>query len=433
MRPNEDIKKLIAGLKINPSAELDARVHSVIDNALADKTKIQSAQFRPSIWRIIMRSPITKLAMAAVVIITVGLAIYYFAGEGTQRCCAWTQIADKVSQIKTCVYSMHLQQTGGPIGQKGQQIESKVYISSDYGQRMETYIDGNIMQQMYIPADGNAMIMVIPSEKKYMRMVLTDKARAKTKNQTQDPRTMVTQMVSGMTGEHKELGKETINGVEVQGIEVNNPPAFVTIYNNFIGRLWVDVATKYPVRMEIETEIGTGEQKINILMVMDNFEWGEDLDPAIFEPNIPADYTTMGELKIPAQDEASAIEGLRLFAEMTDGHYPSQMNVMTLTKESAEAYGKKLGAAITKPSDEQTQQMMAEMMKFQAPVLFYTKLGRDGNDPMYYGKDVKTGDANTVLMRWKISDGTYRVIYGDLSAENVTAEKLKEMEQAAQK
>ena len=78
------------------------------------------------------------------------------------------------------------------------------------------------------------------------------------------------------------------------------------------------------------------------------------------------------------------------------------------------------------------QQMMAEMMKFQAPVLFYTKLGRDGNDPAYYGKDVKAGDANTVLMRWKISDGTYRVIYGDLSAENVTAEKLKEMEQAAQ-
>ena len=68
----------------------------------------------------------------------------------------------------------------------------------------------------------------------------------------------------------------------------------------------------------------------------------------------------------------------------------------------------------------------------QAPVLFYTKLGQDGKDPAYYGKDVKAGDANAVLMRWKISDGTYRVIYGDLSAENITAEKLKEMEQAAQ-
>jgi hypothetical protein len=66
-------------------------------------------------------------------------------------------------------------------------------------------------------------------------------------------------------------------------------------------------------------------------------------------------------------------------------------------------------------------------------VFFYVKLGRDGNDPAYYGKDVNVGDANTVLMRWKISEGNYRVIYGDLSAENVTAEKLKQMEQAAQK
>jgi hypothetical protein len=105
---------------------------------------------------------------------------------------------------------------------------------------------------------------------------------------------------------------------------------------------------------------------------------------------------------------------------------------MTLSKESAEIYGKKLGAKGTKPTDEQMQQMTTTMMKFQSPVLFYIKLGRDGNDPAYYGQDVKAGDANAVLMRWKISNDTYRVIYGDLSAENVTAEKLKEMERAAQ-
>jgi len=135
---------------------------------------------------------------------------------------------------------------------------------------------------------------------------------------------------------------------------------------------------------------------------------------------------------MPGQDEASAIEGLRLFSEMTDGNYPSQMNVMTLTKESAEVLGRKFGAAKTKPTDEQIQQITAKAVKFQAPVLFYTKLTRDGNDPAYYGKDVTPGDANTVLMRWKISQGAYRVIYGDLSAENVTTEKLKEIERAAQ-
>jgi hypothetical protein len=379
-----------------------------------------------NIWRSIMRSPITKLAMAAVVIITVGLAIYYFAGGGTKSCCAWPLIADKVAQIKTCVCRIHIQQSGGAVGQKGQQIESKMYISSDYGYRTETSLDGNVMQQMYMNPGEKAMIIVMPTEKKYMRMVLTDDYLPKMKSQMQDPRYALTRF---MTGQLKELGKDVIDGVEVKGIEVVNPPAVSGIYNNFTGRTWVDVATEYPVRIEIDTEIGTGADKMKMLMVMDEFDWGAELDPGIFEPNIPADYTMMAEMKMPGHDEASAIEGLRLFAEMTDGHYPSQMNVMTLTKESAEAYGKKLGATKTKPTDEQTQKMTATMVKFQSPVLFYTKLAQDGNQPAYYGQDVKAGDANAVLMRWKISDDTYRVIFGDLTAENVSTEQLKEMEQ----
>jgi outer membrane lipoprotein-sorting protein len=432
MRPDENIKKLITDLKINPSAELDARVNSSIDNALAERNQFDSTSYRPGTWRIVMRSPITKLAAAAVIIIAVLAGIYYFAGEGTRKCCAWERIADRVEQFKTCIFRMHIQQMGGPFGQKGQQIESKVYLSSDYGYKMETMLEGKVMQQMYMPADDNAMVMVMPSEKKYMRMVLTDEMRTKSKKQMQDPRTMVTQMVSGMSGQYKELGKEKINGVEVQGIEVNNPPGFQGVYNNFMGRLWVDVDTEYPVRMEIEAEIGTGEQKINMVMVMDGFEWSAELSPDLFKPDIPADYTMMAEMKMPGQDEASAIEGLRLFAEMTDGNYPSQMNVMTLTRETAEIFGKKFGANKTKPSDEQVQEMTAKAMKVQAPVLFYAKLGQDGKGPVYYGKGVKAGDANAVLMRWKNSDDTYRVIYGDLSAESVTDEKLKEMEQASQ-
>ena len=445
MRPNEDIKKLITGLKINPSPDLDTRVHNAIDDALAERKRIESAyrpfddtpptttfegrQGKPNIWRIIMRSPITKLAMAAVIIIAVLVGIYVITGKTpVVTCCAWAQIADKVAQIKTCIYNMHLRQSGGPLGQKVQEVESKIYISSDYGQRIETSLDGNVFQQVYVMADSNAEVLVMPSEKKYMRLVLTGDTQSKLKAQMQDPRDTITKF---MTGPFKDLGKDTINGVEVKGIEVNNPPAVRGVYNNFIGRTWVDVATGYPVRIEIETEIGTGADTTKMLMVMDGFEWGTELDPGIFEPNIPSDYKMMAEMKLPAQDEASAIEGLRTFAELSDGHYPSQMNVMTLTKESAEIYGKKLGAKGTKPTDEQMQQMTAAMMKVQAPVLFYSKLGQDGKDPAYYGKDVNASDANTVLMRWKISDDTYRVIYGDLSAENVTAEKLKEMEQAA--
>ena len=126
MRPDEKIKKLIADLKTNPSAELDARVHNAIDNALDKGNQSDSTSYRPSIWRIVMRSPITKLAMAAVVIIAAGLAIHYFAGEGAQKCCAWERIADKVAQIKTCVYRQHQRQSGGTFDQKNLQFEAKI-------------------------------------------------------------------------------------------------------------------------------------------------------------------------------------------------------------------------------------------------------------------------------------------------------------------
>jgi hypothetical protein len=408
-----------------------------IENAVMDRIireqafklrKANQDKQHVNIWRLIMRNRIVQLAAAAAIIIAILVGIYFITGKTPAvTCCAWAKIADKVQQFKTCVCRIHIQQSGGAVGQKGQQIESKMYISSDYGYRTETSLDGNVMQQMYMNPGEKAMIIVMPSDKKYMRMVLTDDYLPKMKSQMQDPRYALTRF---MTGQFKELGKDVIGGVEVKGIEVVNPPAVSGIYNNFIGRTWVDVATEYPVRIEIDTEIGTGADKMKMLMVMDDFEWGAELDPGIFEPNIPADYTMMSEMKMPGHDEASAIEGLRLFAEMTDGNYPSQMNVMTLTKESAEAYGKKLGATKTKPTDEQTQQMTATMVKFQSPVLFYIKLTQDGNDPAYYGKDVTPGDANAVLMSWKISDDTYRVIFGDLSVENVTAEQLRKMEQA---
>jgi hypothetical protein len=51
-----------------------------------------------------------------------------------------------------------------------------------------------------------------------------------------------------------------------------------------------------------------------------------------------------------------------------------------------------------------------------------------GKDSAYYGKVVTPKDADKILMRWKVSDNEYRVIYGDLHAETVTPEKLAELE-----
>ena len=112
----------------------------------------------------------------------------------------------------------------------------------------------------YVNPEEKVVVTMLMSQKKYMRAMLTDEMADQMKKETHDPRDMLTKF---MSDPYKELGKDTINGVEVRGIEVNNPPSVRGIYNNYIGRMWVDVATEYPVRTEIETETGTGEQKIN--------------------------------------------------------------------------------------------------------------------------------------------------------------------------
>ena len=45
-----------------------------------------------------------------------------------------------------------------------------------------------------------------------------------------------------------------------------------------------------------------------------------------------------------------------------------------------------------------------------------------------YGEFVTPKDADLVLMRWKVSDNEYRVIFGDRHAETVTVEVLEELE-----
>jgi len=67
-------------------------------------------------------------------------------------------------------------------------------------------------------------------------------------------------------------------------------------------------------------------------------------------------------------------------------------------------------------------------MPIRALGRFYGLLQWDKKDPAYYGKTVTPKDADKVLMRWKVSDNEYRVIYGDLHAETVTLEKLAELE-----
>jgi hypothetical protein len=53
----------------------------------------------------------------------------------------------------------------------------------------------------------------------------------------------------------------------------------------------------------------------------------------------------------------------------------------------------------------------------------YELLIQDGKEVVYYGLSAPH-DSNGVLMHWKVSDGRYKVLFGDLREEEVSAEEL---------
>ena len=119
------------------------------------------------------------------------------------------------------------------------------------------------------------------------------------------------------------------------------------------------------------------------------------------------------------------LEGLRAFAKLTDGKYPSTLAGLTVSQEFYKAYAAKYGRQTQQSEEKQKLQSLQQAL---VVVSFYANLLREEKKPVYYGNRVGPEDVDTVLMRWKISDDKYRVIYGDLTTENVSAEQLAELE-----
>jgi hypothetical protein len=132
----------------------------------------------------------------------------------------------------------------------------------------------------------------------------------------------------------------------------------------------------------------------------------------------------MADLQM-AGDETNVVEGLRFFAEFTGGKYPSDISMITLMQELQDALKAKLAIEPERVLGEKDMQKMASL---QMLFMFYAGLVAENKDPAYNGDRVTAEFPHAVLMRWKVEDGNHRVIFGDLTVEDVTPDELAELE-----
>jgi hypothetical protein len=282
MRSAHDIDNRVKQLHLRASDALDARVHGSIDRALADKQKDTQVVIR----RTIMAHPIVKLAAAAAVVLAGLLGLNIISGPGGGV--AWAAIPDHIKAIDTFVFRLTISVLGKDGAGIGDTHTGRwtFYLSARYGFRMDISGDGTTVS-WYAPPEGDTLTMVIPAEKKWSRTPLPPDQRGKLPKEYKDPAEYINRFLAHG---YRKLGKSVIDGVEVEGIEVTDPPTDGGKLDNGVGRLWVEAQTELPIRIEIE---GTADgQAVRWLM---EFKWSEAVDPAAFEPNIPSDYTPLAQ------------------------------------------------------------------------------------------------------------------------------------------
>jgi len=437
---------LIKKLQLKASAELDKRVHDDISAALTKSEQTKSVQPQPNIWRTIMKSPITKLATAAIVIIAcvIGLSLWRTTSSGI----ALADVLARVEQVKAfrCKVSFTMNDQIAPDKPYQFEVRSTILLSREYGLKVNAETpdpNGGWMPyaETYISDEKKTCVEIAHTKKKYVREELDYYAETQGDQEEDwsDPGTILKAIIAC---KYENLGRSTIDGVEVEGFRTTDPncrsPVSESRWSNpqVDVKLWVDVKTRLPVRFEefsssVDERGNTHSQR----QVVHDVEWDVPFTAAEFEPPpVPDGYEVLDVPRL--NDEETAIQGLKRCIELF-GNYLENISddagakgiIFFAFEKSETSTALRLKEEIKGLTGEEKLDRVSDAGEpiFRL-IWFYVGLVQDKKEPAYYGKTVTPKDADKVLLRWKVSDSEYRVIFGDLRAETVTPEKLAELE-----
>jgi outer membrane lipoprotein-sorting protein len=282
MKTIKDIKKLILTQQIKTDQRTRDKILSGAFaqlDAVAD-TNRHSQPF--SFYQVLLHNRVAHFATVAGIIFAIFITVH-FAGKPITVCSvAVAQVIEKIDNVHTFTYRYYQQILNGEANHKGQ-TETVYYVSPDYGVRLGTYVDGKTEEQTFLLPAEKVKITVIPEEKQYKRDELTGQTFGLA--QQEDPRKLIRQFLSS---KYTDLGCAVISGIECRGIELSNPGFMQDSMKNVVGRLWVNIKTQLPVRMELEgIDLATSKR---VEIVTDEFRWDADLQKDDFGPFIPEDY-----------------------------------------------------------------------------------------------------------------------------------------------
>ena len=139
MSSAEKIKKLFAKSDVTVNSKVDDRIISNALTALEKSEKTQSVSAEPNIWRIIMKSKITKLAAAAMIIVAIIIGVNQFGGSIDLATIAFADISEA---MKNAPWMHNINWGGFESLEKG--IVNELWIGFKTKIQAETWSDGTV-------------------------------------------------------------------------------------------------------------------------------------------------------------------------------------------------------------------------------------------------------------------------------------------------
>jgi Putative zinc-finger len=338
--------------------------------------------------RTIMKSPITRIAAAAAVIIVAALGVHYIMAPSV----TWARVIEPILNAKTVVFDLII----------GREDAGMVSHEIVLGSRIRRTMSNMPNLTMIIDLDKAKLLALDTEAKTAFYADIKGDLEERTRSYIKFVRQIIRQLQDGQV---EQLGEQVIDGQKAVGFKGRGQNEEVTI--------WADAQTALPIR--IEAQIG---QKLSF--IMKNFEFDVPLGESLVSMNVPDGYTLKKtDIGLGNATEQDFVESLRIWAEIIgDGTFPQTIGTESAMKEMPVLVQK---LAAMHVSEEKGMQIG---MSFGKGMLFHQILESQGQWT-YAGAGVKLGDAGKAIF-WYQPQGsaTYRVIYGDLSVKDVRPENL---------
>jgi outer membrane lipoprotein-sorting protein len=360
----------------------------------SQKTKTPFSVLR----RLIMKSPVTKIAAAAAIIIAVFIGAYYFGDSVNIAGTAYAQVVERLQNARTLTYTV---QSNSGIEWMPSMIMEIAFKEPGY-MRMSTP-DGYLSIIDSIQGKG---LTILPPKKQFIEMEISNLQN----NPAQQNINLIEKLRSLPERADEQLGTREVNGKKVQGFRVTE--------EGLINTVWIDLQTRELVLVEMEFLNAPGMSG-----TMSNFQFDVELDDSLFNLTPPDGYTRL-DIQVDTDEvsEQNLIEFLTLWTTwVKDGSFPPTLDPTKLANCSMEMAAKGQFVDDDRISEQDQHE---KVLKMTRGLMFLLKMPPDSNWH-YAGEGVKLGDAQTAIF-WYRPQGSenYRVIYGDLGVKEVAQENL---------